>query len=302
MTFLSDKTIKERFKKEPIICDEYGNNLFKEEIVEGNACFLKLGREITLTGEGGPSLITLQETDVCEIPPGQFAHLLINEFIHMPPDLMGFISIDTDIKYRGVVNISGFHIDPGWKGRLVFSVFNAGPQVVTIKQSDDLIHVWFAKLDKTNTPRTKEGDKIRNEIPRKIRGYSQGSVFSPSNLATQISKVEDKLTSEMSNLDTKIKEKMSKLEYDNKRYAMGIAVAAFIGFVGGVAIDIGQSYFDFHRGFRNELKSEVTQAIAAEIKQQLHKQPESKSPQSSNEAQIIPQLDEQPENNPEDMN
>ena len=49
------------------------------------------------------------------IPPGQFAFLLTEEFVSVPVDALAFISIRATIKFRGLVNVSGFHVDPGYK-------------------------------------------------------------------------------------------------------------------------------------------------------------------------------------------
>lgn len=47
------------------------------------------------------------------IEPGEFALMLTDELIHVPEDLVGFISVRFGYKRRGLVNISGFHVDPG---------------------------------------------------------------------------------------------------------------------------------------------------------------------------------------------
>ena len=59
--------------------------------------------------------------------PGQFAFLLTDEIVEVPDSAMALISIKAKIKWRGLINVSGFHVDPGFKGRLIFSVYNAGP-------------------------------------------------------------------------------------------------------------------------------------------------------------------------------
>jgi len=61
------------------------------------------------------------------IPPGQFAYLLTEEVVRIPSSAMGFISLKFGVKGPGLINVSGFHVDPGYWGRLVFSVYNAGP-------------------------------------------------------------------------------------------------------------------------------------------------------------------------------
>ncbi len=81
------------------------------------------------------------------IPPGQFAFLLTEEVIRMPTNAMGFISLrSSGIKFKGLINVSGFHVDPGFTGNLVYSVFNAGPSSIHIKRGDDLFKLWVTDL------------------------------------------------------------------------------------------------------------------------------------------------------------
>ena len=65
----------------------------------------------------------------------------------MPVDAMAFISMKSRVKFRGLVNVSGFHVDPGWTGPLIFAVFNAGPSTVHLQRGMPLFLIWFADLD-----------------------------------------------------------------------------------------------------------------------------------------------------------
>jgi len=56
------------------------------------------------------------------IPPGQLALLITEEEVAIPTNRIGFISIKFTAKMRGLINVSGFHVDPGFKGKLKFSV------------------------------------------------------------------------------------------------------------------------------------------------------------------------------------
>ncbi len=80
------------------------------------------------------------------IPPGQFALLLTEEIVSIPDDAMGFISLKRDPKFRGLINVSGFHVDPGFKGRLIFSAYNAGPSAIPLDRGDRLFQLWIADL------------------------------------------------------------------------------------------------------------------------------------------------------------
>lgn len=82
------------------------------------------------------------------IPPGQFAFLTTEEDLHIPSDCLAFIALRSrQTKFRGLVNVSGFHVDPGYEGKLVFAVFNAGPGPVHFARGDEWFEIFFASLD-----------------------------------------------------------------------------------------------------------------------------------------------------------
>lgn len=80
------------------------------------------------------------------IPPGQFAFLLTEEAVNIPRNAMGFISLKFGVKAKGLINVSGFHVDPGYTGNLVYSVFNAGPSPIHIARGEKLFLLWIADL------------------------------------------------------------------------------------------------------------------------------------------------------------
>ncbi len=92
------------------------------------------------------SVRQLKKNESFQIPSGQFSFLITEENIRVPTNAMAFISMKTTIKFLGLVNISGFHVDPGYSGKLVFSVFNAGPRPVHLKRGQDAFLVWFCSL------------------------------------------------------------------------------------------------------------------------------------------------------------
>ena len=90
----------------------------------------------------------LSKEEAFTIPPGQFAFLLTEEVISVPADALAFISIRAKTKFRGLVNVSGFHVDPGYCGQLTFAVFNAGPVPVHVKRGQPIFLIWYASLDR----------------------------------------------------------------------------------------------------------------------------------------------------------
>ena len=104
---------------------------------------------------------------------------------------IAFISIRASTKFRGLVNVSGFHVDPLFKGHLTFAVFNAGPTSVHLRQGDAIFLIWYADLtDAVTTPRPAGPDSIQSEW---IAGVGAGRLHSLTGLANEIGEVEQRL-------------------------------------------------------------------------------------------------------------
>ena len=127
--------------------------------VDCNAITMRVGREIYITpgleqvAPGSHTKQILPHDGPIAIPPGQFAFLQTEEIVTIPPEVMGFISIKATFKSKGLVNVSGFHVDPGWSGSLIFAVFNAGPATIHLQRGMDLFLLWIADLDEPSEKR-----------------------------------------------------------------------------------------------------------------------------------------------------
>lgn len=138
---------------------------FDENKIDCSAYTLTLGAEAFVTPSFGDDLrgnlkkpLDLPEEETLDgskklkgggtvvIPPGQFAFLLTEEIVSIPKNAMGFISLKSKEKFKGLINVSGFHVDPGFKGRLIYSVFNAGPAALHLSRGDNLFLLWLADL------------------------------------------------------------------------------------------------------------------------------------------------------------
>ncbi len=144
--FWSGETLKERLGA--LIAP------FDPDRVDCSAYTLAMGREVYVSPNDeteNPQSVTIRQLGDGEgftIPPGQFGFLLTQEIVEVPDNALAFISIKAKIKWRGLINVSGFHVDPGFKGRLIFSVYNAGPVPVHLRQGQSLFLIWFSSLDR----------------------------------------------------------------------------------------------------------------------------------------------------------
>jgi dCTP deaminase len=139
---------------------------FAPDHVECASYELTIGHEIYVSPSDqtpDPQSVTkrlLADGEAFTIPPGQFAFLMTEETVKVPTDALGLISMKAKIKFRGLVNISGFHVDPGYDGQLTYSVFNAGPVTVQLQQGEPCFLIWYASLDQPST-------YVKKDPPRK---------------------------------------------------------------------------------------------------------------------------------------
>src|SRR5713226_7009307 len=142
MAFWSSETLLRRLPAEEIVSD------FKRARVKYGAYEMALGVEVFVTSTQRSTKQTLREGMQISIPSGQFGLLLTQETVSIPPDTIAFISIKSRIKFRGLVNVSGFHVDPGFKGPLKFSVYNAGSLDVVLSRNQPAFLIWFSDFDR----------------------------------------------------------------------------------------------------------------------------------------------------------
>lgn len=166
---------------------------------------LRVGDEVLLSEDRIPIRLG-PDSPYSVLPPGQFALIKTHEEISIPKHLIGLISIRSSFKFQGLINISGFHVDPTYRGHLIFSVQNVGPNDIRLKYLEPVFMIMFAEL---KTPYS--GD------PREPGYYKI-----PLNLMAQLGGPSLTLT--------KLKNDLDQLSLTIKIYG-GIAVGLFIAII-----------------------------------------------------------------------
>jgi dCTP deaminase len=163
--------------------------------VEDANYLLSIGSEVYVSDEAsGKTARQLKDSESFVIDPGQFAFLLTEQAVNIPIGALGFISIRASIKFSGLVNISGFHVDPGYSGKLLFSVFNAGPSPIHLKRGEPIFPIWLADLNESIS--RKEMKKGYNDLPSKNINQISGKFTT----AYQVEKHIDELREEINDL------------------------------------------------------------------------------------------------------
>lgn len=186
--FLSKADIKERLADFfPNLADYDKDNLHE-------ACYdLRVGDEVFLSENRVPTQLPDKDGNpYIVLPPGQFALVKTFERISVPRDCIAFISIRSKFKFQGLINISGFHVDPTYKGHLIFSVQNVGPNDIRLKYKDPAFMIIWAKLQ---TPYQEE--KQRDPGYDRITLEQMAQLGGPSTTLTTLKKELDALSLSM---------------------------------------------------------------------------------------------------------
>ena len=107
------------------------DSAFSRDQIDCAAYTLRVGSEVFISPSTAVEAATktkllLKEDEGFAIPPpGQFALVLTEESVEVPKSAVAFISMKARIKFKGLVNVSGFHVDPGYHGKLLFAIYNA---------------------------------------------------------------------------------------------------------------------------------------------------------------------------------
>lgn len=169
---------------------------FKEDKVKEASYTLTVGSEAFITSSPQTKLDEVKKLDIsdgfCYIPPGQFAYLITEEKVNIPKDCLAFISMKFTIKAEGLINVSGFHVDPGYSGKLVFAVYNAGVKRIPIRKGMDIFLIWFSSLESIDD-KPKDNNKGYDTIPSFILGNSQDAE-TLQNLSEKVVELESKIT------------------------------------------------------------------------------------------------------------
>jgi dCTP deaminase len=199
---------------------------FDDKHVDCNAYNLHMGDVYYRTGEHETGYeqkkTSLKEREALLIPPGQFAFLLTKEIIRIPSDAMAFISMKTGIKFQGLINVSGFHVDPGYEGKLIYAVYNASPSPIQIGEGDPIFKIWFCDLSQVSAdPYIFKGAGNLDISTDLMKGMNK-EIYSLQSLA-------DKIRDQQIAIDAKLAEQ--KPVIDNLTFIWRTAVMGVIGAV-----------------------------------------------------------------------
>lgn len=191
--------------------------------VEFASYLLTIGAEIYVTpfkaeDANNQTKHILKNNESYIIPSGQLALITTVETISVPQDAIAFIAMRSRYKFRGLINVSGFHVDPGYSGKLIFSVYNAGPAPIHITQGEEWFTIFFADMDRRDSALVRKGRSDHKGIGSEQIGAISSHFLTLGGIDEKIDGVEEV-----------IEQRLKTLERDNA--VMRWATALIIGFL-----------------------------------------------------------------------
>jgi dCTP deaminase len=115
---------------------------FVEGSLSGASYDLRLGHECFTRGEHRMLSV---DSPSHRLGPGQFILLTSLECLRLPDDVVGRAGLISRWAQRGLISLFSPQIDPGFQGRIVVPLFNAGDGPVTLKLGETMFTVEFAR-------------------------------------------------------------------------------------------------------------------------------------------------------------
>jgi dCTP deaminase len=106
------------------------------------------------------------------------------------------------MKFQGLINVSGFHVDPGYNGKLIYAVYNASPSPIQICENDNIFKIWFCDIDRTSE-RTYPG-RPYDDIPSDIIKGMNKEIYSLQSVADKIRDLENTIDARLAGLQPTI--------------------------------------------------------------------------------------------------
>jgi|SRR5208283_1493880 len=132
----------------------FRENTFEKACVGQSSYDLRLGEDAYVVGKKAPRKLD-KDRPYLVLKPGEFAILTCYEKISLPREIMAFITLRNRYKMQGLVNVSGFHVDPTFEDKLVFAVQNVGATDIRLKYMEPTFTIFFARVEENTDPEVK---------------------------------------------------------------------------------------------------------------------------------------------------
>ena len=146
-------TLSRRLIKSEIAGGRLKIEPFDPSLVEPASIDLRLGPRILASPLGpealGRVIVLTEENSTYAIKTGQMVSVMSWERLELPLDLCARFGVRSSLARRGVVPFGGIQLDPGFRGYLILSLQNVGPEPIALRLRETLFTVEFNRLEES---------------------------------------------------------------------------------------------------------------------------------------------------------
>lgn len=99
------------------------------------------------------------------IEPGEVAFVMTEEDLELPGDVFCQLSSKRKLSHGGIIILGGFTVDPNYKGKLIFGLYNISSRNYPIIPGKKLVAGIFYRLDQDEVPNTQRKPESLNDFP-----------------------------------------------------------------------------------------------------------------------------------------
>lgn len=159
LNILTDKEILRAIQGGQLIT----HDTFLHSSVEAASYDIRVGFKGTLGGIGAEVDL---KTGMMELQPGGYAGVVSYEKFNFPSNVAARIGAKKALSYEGIILLSGSLVDPGYKGHLIFGLYNASQKKVIIRSGRKIANIVFEKLATSPDRQPPEdANLLRGEFP-----------------------------------------------------------------------------------------------------------------------------------------
>ena len=201
-----------------------------DDCLEPASYDLRIGDPLLKGGEAVP--ISLSESGSVIIRAGEFFTFRTHEKLKLTNIISGHLGAKSYFVQRGLILLSGQHVDPGFEGFLLMGGYNASPRDVVVKYLDRICNIEFHRLAQPATKKLREFPELQSgELPRTIRDYFMGieplSVYKLSESMSRMAQNMSVMSQEVGDLSRDVRF-LSKLMW---RLVIPLILATFVAVV-----------------------------------------------------------------------
>jgi dUTPase len=164
---------------------------------------------MALTVELGRPREIDQSKENANIQPGEIAFVMTEESLDLPDNIYCQLSTKRKLSMDGIVILGGLIIDPNYKGKLIFGLYNISPRVYPLLPGRKLVAGVFYKVDKKSNRTPESINNFPDELV-KIMADSKPNPIHNFNAAV------DKINNTIAELRNDMQAIKNQLAHDDK--------------------------------------------------------------------------------------